>query len=276
MASQREPLFIPDGKGRAAVALTFDFDAESVWLAEDPANADRPCVLSAGTYGATRGLPLLLEVLRRYEVQGTFFVVGTVAEEYPQQIDDIVAGGHELAVHGYTHTSPEQLAQDQLAVELTRTREILRTHGAHVDGYRSPSANFRRDLIPLLHDLGFRYSSNYADDVFPYRHGGTSLVEVPTSYILDDAAHWMFSSSMWLRKMATNLEVQEIWKSEFEGICSIGGVFVPVMHPQVIGRPGRLDVLEHMLTQIRQRGNVFVGTCIDIVNMVDSCDRSNV
>ena len=41
----------------AAVAFTFDFDAESVWIGDDPANADRPGVLSMGTYGAKVAVP---------------------------------------------------------------------------------------------------------------------------------------------------------------------------------------------------------------------------
>ena len=40
------------GGARGAVAFTFDFDAEEVWIGEDPDNADRPGVLSQGTYGA--------------------------------------------------------------------------------------------------------------------------------------------------------------------------------------------------------------------------------
>ena len=41
----------PEGM-RAAAALTFDFDAEEVWIGEDPENANKPGVLSQGTYGA--------------------------------------------------------------------------------------------------------------------------------------------------------------------------------------------------------------------------------
>ena len=52
----------PDGM-RCAAAFTFDFDAEEAWLGEDPANADRPGVLSQGTYGAKWGVPLVLELL---------------------------------------------------------------------------------------------------------------------------------------------------------------------------------------------------------------------
>jgi hypothetical protein len=42
---------------RCAASFTFDFDAEEVWIGEDPANADKPGVLSQGTYGAKVAAP---------------------------------------------------------------------------------------------------------------------------------------------------------------------------------------------------------------------------
>ena len=49
----------PDG-ARCAASFTFDFDAEEVWIGEDPENAHRPGVLSQGTYGAKVAVPALL------------------------------------------------------------------------------------------------------------------------------------------------------------------------------------------------------------------------
>ena len=46
----------PDG-ARCAASFTFDFDAEEVWIGEDPENAHRPGVLSQGTYGAKVAVP---------------------------------------------------------------------------------------------------------------------------------------------------------------------------------------------------------------------------
>ena len=40
--------------------MSFDFDAEEVWIGEDPANARQPGVLSQGTYGAKVAVPALL------------------------------------------------------------------------------------------------------------------------------------------------------------------------------------------------------------------------
>src|SRR5512138_1930524 len=80
----------PDGK-RAAASFTFDFDAEEVWIGEDPANADRPGVLSQGTYGAKVAMPLILELLDRHGVRATFFVPARVAERHPRRVEEIVA-----------------------------------------------------------------------------------------------------------------------------------------------------------------------------------------
>src|SRR3989304_3166368 len=82
----------PDG-ARGAVAFTFDFDAESVWIGDDPANAERPGVLSQGTYGAKVAVPLILDLLARHEVRSTFFVPGVVAQRYRERVETIGAAG---------------------------------------------------------------------------------------------------------------------------------------------------------------------------------------
>ena len=54
----------PNG-AKVAVMLTFDFDAETLWMARDPENARRPGILSQGNYGAKVGVPKILETLER-------------------------------------------------------------------------------------------------------------------------------------------------------------------------------------------------------------------
>src|SRR5215475_15020609 len=88
------------GDARGAVAFTFDFDAEEVWIGDDPANANRPGVLSQGTYGAKVAVPLLLELLERHGLRQTFYVPGRVAERYPERVREILAAGHEIATTG--------------------------------------------------------------------------------------------------------------------------------------------------------------------------------
>src|SRR5207245_7351020 len=127
---------------RCAASFTFDFDAEEVWIGEDPANADKPGVLSQGTYGAKVAVPLILELLATHGLTATFFIPARVAERHPHRVKQIAAAGHEIAHHGYTHTSPTKLSPQEEEEELRKGLEILRSFGGEVVGYRSPSWDF--------------------------------------------------------------------------------------------------------------------------------------
>ena len=125
------------------VVVSFDFDAEEVWIGEDPANASRPGTLSQGTYGAKVAVPLVLDLLDRLDLPATFFVPGRVAERYPQRVEEILAAGHEVGHHGYTHTSPTRSRPEQEEAELAEgPRGARPALGADVVGYRSPSWDF--------------------------------------------------------------------------------------------------------------------------------------
>ena len=258
----------PDGK-RAAAAFTFDFDAEEVWIGEDPANADRPGTLSQGTYGAKVAVPQILALLRRHGLKATFFIPGRVAEAHPDRVREIIADGHEVGHHGYTHTSPANLDAAAEEEELTKALGILRGFGADPVGYRSPSWDFSKATLGLLEKHGFAYSSNLMDDLRPYRHEAKQLVELPIQWILDDAAHfWFDGRESWTRRISTPSEVREIWDAEFAGIRDLGGAFVLTMHPQIIGRPSRLALLDGFIAHVRRHTDVWITTCREMAGRV--------
>src|SRR3954471_21180324 len=123
----------PEGNGFAA-AFTFDFDAEEGIIGDDPANADRPGVLSQGTYGAKAAVPLILDLLAAKGVTATFFIPGRVAERHPSRVEAIVAAGPEVAHHGYTTRSRASLSRDEEDLELAKGLEVLRSFGTVVTG----------------------------------------------------------------------------------------------------------------------------------------------
>ncbi len=222
-------------------------DAEEVWIGEDPENANRPGVLSQGTYGAKVAVPLILALLARHHVQATFYIPGRVAERHPARVAAIAAAGHEIAHHGYTHTSPHTLTREQEEAELVRGLEILRGFGAEVTGYRSPSWDLSPHTLGLLHEHGIAYSSNLMDDIRPYRIEHPPLVEVPISWILDDAPHFWFDGASWAKTVS-------------------GGACVFTMHPQIIGRPSRLAFLDQFLSFVTGHSDVWVTTTAQIAS----------
>jgi peptidoglycan/xylan/chitin deacetylase (PgdA/CDA1 family) len=257
----------PDGH-RAAVAFTFDFDAEEVWIGEDPENANRPGILSQGTYGAKVAVPLVLDLLDRVGVRSSFFIPGRVAERHPARVEEVVARGHEIGHHGYTHTSPTKLSAADEERELLKGREILESFGAEVRGYRSPSWDFSPATLALLEQHGFAYSSNLMDDIRPYRHEGSPVVEVPIQWILDDAPHFWFDPASWTKKISTVEEVRSIWEHEVLGIRELGGAAIVTCHPQIIARPGRLAFFEEFLRFVLGHDDVWVATTGEIAGRV--------
>jgi peptidoglycan/xylan/chitin deacetylase (PgdA/CDA1 family) len=95
-------------------------------------------------------------------------------------------------------------------------------------------------------------------------HPDTDLVELPIQWILDDAPHFWFAGDTWNKKISTPSEVREIWGAEFEGIYSLGGSFILTMHPQIIGRPHRLRLLEEFIAFVRSHPGVWITTCAEI------------
>jgi peptidoglycan/xylan/chitin deacetylase (PgdA/CDA1 family) len=267
-ADREDPPQVWPDSARCAVAFTFDFDAEEVWIGEDPTNAIRPGVLSQGTYGANVGVPLVLDLLHRHEVQATFFVPGRVAERHPDRVERILASGHELGHHGYTHRSPALLSAVEEEEELLLGKQILEDFGTTVSGYRSPSWNFSAVTTALLAKHGFEYSSNLMDDLWPYQLEGTSIIELPVHWMLDDAPHFWFAEASWTKKISTTAEVRAIWEEEFLGIRELGGCCIFTLHPQFIGRPSRLQLLAEIIEVVRDAGDAWCTTCGELATWV--------
>jgi peptidoglycan/xylan/chitin deacetylase (PgdA/CDA1 family) len=263
----QESALWPDGK-RFAAAFTFDFDAEEGIIAEDPANADRPGILSQGTYDAKVAVPWILELLEAKGVMATFFIPGRVAERHPARVQEIVGAGHEIAHHGYTHTSPTLLSRDEEENEIAKGLEVLRSFGTEVIGYRSPAWDFSANTEELLQQHGFVYSSNFMDDLKPYRRERSDLIELPIQWTLDDAAHFWFDAESWNKKISTADEVRQIWEGELRGYRQRGGAFILTMHPQIIGRPYRMELLEGFIEHVLAMPDAWVATCREIAARV--------
>lgn len=241
----------PNG-ARCAVVLSFDVDAETLWLIADPANARRPGILSMGHYGPTVGVPLILDLLRRTNIPASFFVPGWTVEHYPDTMRAIIADGHEIGHHGWIHETPTSLTRDEERDVLERgIRVIEATAGVRPVGYRSPAWEFSENTLSLLVEYSFRYSSNLMDTFLPYPHPDTEVMELPVQWILDDAPFFLFRPNGATRPIQPAAHALAAWQEEFAGIYAHGGLCVLTMHPQLSGRPGRVQMLEQFIAYAR-------------------------
>lgn len=257
---------------QSALCLTFDIDAETHWLSKDPKNADRPGVLSMGTYGPKVGVPLILGLLRSHRINATFFVPGWTAEKHPDVIASVSKHGHELGNHGYLHESTEGMAREQEEDILLRGQRILANFtDSPIVGYRAPSWDFTPNTLSLLAKHGFTYSSNLMDSLWPYRHAAdnSSIVELPVQWLLDDGPFFAYGTRPPLyRQIYEPAAVFRAWKEEFVGMHELGGLYNLTMHPQFMGRPSRMSMLDELLRFIRRHKNVWIASCAEIAQHI--------
>jgi peptidoglycan-N-acetylglucosamine deacetylase len=254
---------------RFPVLLTFDLDAELLWTARDPKNWQRPIALSQGAYGYREGVPRILNLLAKYDLHCTFFVPGMIVERNREVVEAIHNAGHEIAHHSYSHRWLEGQTLEQEREELEKTSELIASvTGRTPLGYRSPAAEFSANTMKLLLEHKFLYSSNFFDRDSPYKHvvdgKKTELIEFPFAWVLDDAPFFLYSIQLVGRVMMPPSLVFEHWTAEFDALYEEKKCFVLAMHPQIIGRPARIRLLERLIRHIRQFPGVWIARCDEV------------
>ncbi len=249
--------------------LTFDLDAETMWTARDPSYAERPILMSQGAYGWKAGTPRILALLRRYGLRVTFFIPGLVVEQRPQLIEAILRDGHEIAHHSYSHRWIVNLTPAEEREEMEKGIDaIKRATGCAPCGWRSPAAEFSPATLGLIKEYGFSYSSNFFDDDNPYLlevdGERTGIVELPFRWVNDDAPFFQYSIVLPGRTMHPPSSVLESWKAEFDVLYGEDRMMMIGFHPQLIGQPSRITVLEGLIKHALSRGGVWIGRCDEI------------
>jgi len=126
-----------------------------------------------------RNVERILALLAAHGTQATFFTLGWIAERYPQLVRRIVAGGHELASHGYGHQRASELTAGAFAEDIGRAKKILEDiAGCEVQGYRAPSFSIGSANLwafDALAAAGYRYSSS----IYPIRHDHYGMPDAP-------------------------------------------------------------------------------------------------
>ena len=128
------------------------------------------------------GLLPLLDLLAASSVTATFFVLGHEAERAPDLIRRVVAGGHEIASHGWSHRFVYRQSRDEFQRELRRSKQVLESFaGRPVEGYRAPFFSITAEslwALDVLVEEGFRYDSSIFP-VFNYRYGIPGAARTP-------------------------------------------------------------------------------------------------
>jgi polysaccharide deacetylase family protein (PEP-CTERM system associated) len=127
----------------------------------------------------TKNTFLILDILAEYNIQATFFVVGWVAEKYPEIVSRIKNEGHEVGCHSYWHRKVYDLSPEEFREDTKRAKDILEDIiGQRVVGYRAPSYSITQKslwALDILSELGFEYDSS----IFPVLHDNYGIPDAP-------------------------------------------------------------------------------------------------
>jgi hypothetical protein len=97
---------------------------------------------------------------------------------------------------------------------------------------------------------------------------GKQILEIPFSWELDDAPHFMFRQKPYQTGMSSPSKVYEIWSAEFEVCYQEGGYFGLTCHPQVIGRRHRARMLDKLIAYIKSFPQVWIARYMDIAKHI--------
>jgi len=255
------------------VVLGICLDAEAIWLSKSPANKDRPVLLSTGSFAIREGLYPLLDLLDAQRAKTSFFVPGVTADRYPDAVRLIRDRGHELGSHTYNHLPVMGLTPEQERDELVRGIEAVERHsGIRPTSWRSASWEWSAHTLGYLIDEGVEVSCNFQDSLRPYRHlqdgAPTPVVELPVHWHLADAPYFLYGGDI-QRRVRPVAEAETIWMDEFDATYDWPGTYFHLtLHVQIMGHPGRLKMLDRILTHMKSRSRTRIMTCRDVASGV--------
>src|SRR5262249_32214011 len=113
------------------VACGIDVDAVGGWLGSY-GGEDSPDDISRGLFAGEVGVPRLLKLFDKYQLKTSWFIPGHSIETFPEQTQMIVAAGHEVGAHGYSHENPIAMTPQQEEEVLVNTINLV----AQVSGRR--------------------------------------------------------------------------------------------------------------------------------------------
>jgi polysaccharide deacetylase family sporulation protein PdaB len=121
--------------------------------------------------------PKLLRILKENNVKATFFLVGEMAEKYPELVKEEMAAGHSVGNHTYHHVNMTKIPEEYMAVELKACGNVLQ----HITGkaphlFRPPGGDYDHDLAEVSEALGY-VMVLWTDDPGDYASPGKNVIK---------------------------------------------------------------------------------------------------
>jgi polysaccharide deacetylase family protein (PEP-CTERM system associated) len=154
-------------------------DVEDYFQVEAFSSCISPHDWDSFTPRVERNVARILDLFERHGVKATFFILGWVAQRFPQMIRRIADAGHEIGCHGYSHQNIMRQSKEEFRKDVREARNTLMDEiQKEVTCYRAPSFSItKRTLwaVDTLAEEGFTLDSS----IFPIRHDLYGIPEAP-------------------------------------------------------------------------------------------------
>lgn len=114
-------------------------------------------------YRTSENIDKILELLNKFDVHATFFVVGEIAEKFPCVVEKILEQKHELAFHGHSHEPLWRSNSETLQLEIKKFNLVIKEKCC---GFRAPHFSLNNETkwaLKILENSGFIYDTS----IFP-------------------------------------------------------------------------------------------------------------
>ena len=163
----------------------------------------------------------ILNILEKYNIKATFFVIGVNIENYPEDLKRISEAGHEIGNHSYDHHSTLGLGEEQLTKEIELCEKLIYDSvGTKPTLFRPPQGKFNTRLTDITTKKGY-------------------------SVIL-----WSIDTRDWEHASPNNI-AKEVTKN-------ISGGDIILMHDYISGKNTTCDALELIIPMLQEKGYQFV------------------
>ncbi|AHY47133.1 Polysaccharide deacetylase [Rubrobacter radiotolerans] len=262
-----------------------DVDAVAGWLGSY-GGEDSPDDISRGMFAGEVGTPRLLKLFEKYEMRTTWFIPGHSIETFPKETEAVVAAGHEIGSHGYSHENPVAMTPEQEEEVLVRCIELIEeVSGRKPVGNVAPwweASAVTNDLL-LKYGYSYDHSLQHRDFVPYYARVGDSwtkidygkparewmkplvrgeeidLVKIAGNWYVDDLPPMMFiKTSPATHGFVNPRDIEEMWRDQFDWVYREMeyAIFPITIHPDVSGRPQVLLMHERLIEYINSHDGV--------------------
>jgi allantoinase len=215
---------------------------------------------TAREYGTRIGFYRLLDAFAKAGVRASIAVNSTIAERYPQIIDDIVSAGHEIIAHStdMNGTIASGLPIDEERALIRKSLDTLeQVSGTRPKGWLSIARSQSWNTPDLLRAAGVTYCCDWVNDELPYKFNN-GLINLPLNHELSDRQIINVQQHSADSYVSQALDAFD-WLSA-EGEKNEGRMLPLHITPYILGLPYRISAFEKLLGELVSRPEAWCAT----------------